>query len=61
MTARSENLTARQQEILDFIRSTVESEGRPPTRAEPDGAPAAGLGCSGTRLRVCPHTLPLVH
>lgn len=34
MTARSENLTARQQEILDFIRSTVESEGRPPTRAE---------------------------
>ena len=34
MSARSENLTARQQEILDFIRSTVESEGRPPTRAE---------------------------
>ncbi|NMG49022.1 transcriptional repressor LexA [Azoarcus communis] len=34
MTARSENLTARQQEILDFIRQTVESEGRPPTRAE---------------------------
>jgi len=28
-------LTPRQQEILDFIRSsTVESEGRPPTRAE---------------------------
>lgn len=27
-------LTARQREILDFIRETVESEGRPPTRAE---------------------------
>ena len=36
MSARSETLTARQQEILDFIRSTVESEGRPPTRAEVD-------------------------
>ncbi|ENO84669.1 transcriptional repressor LexA [Thauera linaloolentis] len=34
MSARSENLTARQQEILDFIRSTLEAEGRPPTRAE---------------------------
>ncbi|MFP5401750.1 MAG: transcriptional repressor LexA [Gammaproteobacteria bacterium] len=34
MSARSESLTARQQEILDFIRATVESEGRPPTRAE---------------------------
>ena len=34
MSARSETLTARQQEILDFIRATVESEGRPPTRAE---------------------------
>ena len=34
MSARSEILTARQQEILDFIRATVESEGRPPTRAE---------------------------
>ena len=34
MSARSETLTARQQEILDFIRSTVEGEGRPPTRAE---------------------------
>ena len=34
MTARNETLTARQQEILDFIRATVESEGRPPTRAE---------------------------
>src|SRR5690606_42053085 len=34
MSARSETLTARQQEILDFIRVTVEREGRPPTRAE---------------------------
>ena len=34
MSARSETLTARQQEILDFVRATVESEGRPPTRAE---------------------------
>ena len=34
MSARSEHLTARQQEILDFIRGTVENEGRPPTRAE---------------------------
>ncbi|MBR0564839.1 transcriptional repressor LexA [Azoarcus sp. L1K30] len=34
MNTRSENLTARQQEILDFIRQTVESEGRPPTRLE---------------------------
>ena len=28
------HLTHRQREILDFIRSTLESEGRPPTRAE---------------------------
>ncbi|NLF52865.1 MAG: transcriptional repressor LexA [Thauera phenolivorans] len=34
MSSRSEHLTARQQEILDFIRVTVEREGRPPTRAE---------------------------
>ncbi|ANQ85227.1 transcriptional repressor LexA [Azoarcus olearius] len=34
MNARNEQLTSRQQEILDFIRQTVESEGRPPTRAE---------------------------
>lgn len=34
MSTRSEDLTARQQEILDFIRQTVESEGRPPTRLE---------------------------
>ena len=34
MSTRSEHLTARQQEILDFIRQTVESEGRPPTRLE---------------------------
>ena len=27
-------LTARQQEILDFIRNTVEVLGAPPTRAE---------------------------
>jgi repressor LexA len=27
-------LTARQQEILDFIRQTLEHEGRPPTRSE---------------------------
>jgi repressor LexA len=30
----SEQLTARQQEILQLIRDTVEHEGRPPTRAE---------------------------
>ncbi len=29
-----ETLTARQQEILDFIRQTQEQAGRPPTRAE---------------------------
>jgi repressor LexA len=29
-----DGLTPRQQEILDFIRSFVESEGMPPTRAE---------------------------
>lgn len=34
MSPRTEELTARQQEILDFIRQTLESEGRPPTRAE---------------------------
>jgi repressor LexA len=34
MNSRSERLTARQQEILDFIRHTVERQGRPPTRAE---------------------------
>ena len=34
MSARSENLTPRQQEILDFIRNTLETECRPPTRAE---------------------------
>lgn len=28
------NLTNRQREILDFIRQTLETEGRPPTRAE---------------------------
>lgn len=28
------NLTERQREILDFIRATLETEGRPPTRAE---------------------------
>ena len=30
----SDQLTARQQEILQLIRDTVEHEGRPPTRAE---------------------------
>lgn len=30
----SDNLTPRQQEILQLIRDTVEQEGRPPTRAE---------------------------
>lgn len=34
MSPRTEGLTARQQEILDFIRQTLETEGRPPTRAE---------------------------
>lgn len=34
MPPRSDSLTTRQQEILDFIRDTVEAEGRPPTRAE---------------------------
>lgn len=34
MPPRSDSLTPRQQEILDFIRSSVEAEGRPPTRAE---------------------------
>ena len=34
MNSRSDRLTARQQEILDFIRHTVEGQGRPPTRAE---------------------------
>ncbi len=30
----ADNLTPRQQEILQLIRDTVEQEGRPPTRAE---------------------------
>lgn len=34
MSKTDSPLTARQREILDFIRETVESEGRPPTRAE---------------------------
>jgi repressor LexA len=34
MTTRDKSLTPRQNEILAFIRDTVESEGRPPTRAE---------------------------
>jgi repressor LexA len=34
MPPRSEGLTPRQAEILEFIRSTVEDEGRPPTRLE---------------------------
>ncbi len=34
MNTRSDSLTARQQEILDFIRTTLETEGRPPTRVE---------------------------
>ncbi len=34
MHALESNLTSRQREILDFIRDTLESEGRPPTRAE---------------------------
>ncbi len=32
--ARSSSLTARQQEVLDFIRNTMEVLGAPPTRAE---------------------------
>jgi len=39
---RSAPLTARQQQILDWIRAHVESSGMPPTRAEI----AAGLGFS---------------
>lgn len=34
MRSRSDQLTPRQGEILAFIRNTLESEGRPPTRAE---------------------------
>ena len=34
MNTRDKSLTPRQNEILAFIRDTVESEGRPPTRAE---------------------------
>ncbi len=34
MPSRNDQLTPRQREILAFIRSTVEGEGRPPTRAE---------------------------
>ena len=30
----ADNLTPRQQEILDFIRHTLEALGAPPTRAE---------------------------
>ncbi|HNH93920.1 MAG TPA: repressor LexA, partial [Accumulibacter sp.] len=32
--ARSSSLTVRQQEVLDFIRNTMEVLGAPPTRAE---------------------------
>lgn len=32
--SQERNLTFRQREILNFIRDTLESEGRPPTRAE---------------------------
>ena len=41
-TALVPRLTARQQQILDWIRSFIESRGMPPTRAEI----AAGLGFS---------------
>ena len=34
MSARSEHLTPRQQEILDFIRQSIEHDSRPPTRAD---------------------------
>jgi repressor LexA len=34
MNTRDKSLTPRQNEILSFIRDTLESEGRPPTRAE---------------------------
>ncbi len=34
MTSSPEKLTARQAEILELIRSSVETEGAPPTRAE---------------------------
>lgn len=34
MRSRTDHLTPRQEEILAFIRTTMESEGRPPTRAE---------------------------
>ncbi|HMV04508.1 MAG TPA: transcriptional repressor LexA [Accumulibacter sp.] len=34
MMARSSSLTVRQQEVLDFIRNTMEVLGAPPTRAE---------------------------
>jgi SOS-response transcriptional repressor LexA len=40
--APSPRLTARQQQILDWIRGFIESRGMPPTRAEI----AAGLGFS---------------
>src|SRR5262252_2704530 len=33
-TAMTEDLTEKQQEILDFIRETIEKTGFPPTRAE---------------------------
>src|SRR5437762_7063601 len=42
LSAASPLLTARQRQILDWIRSHLESTGRPPTRAEI----AAGLGFS---------------
>jgi repressor LexA len=42
LPAASPQLTARQRQILDWIRSHLESAGRPPTRAEI----AAGLGFS---------------
>lgn len=34
MPAPTNKLTRRQSEILEFVRRTVETEGRPPTRAE---------------------------
>ena len=42
LSAASPQLTARQRQILDWIRGHLESAGRPPTRAEI----AAGLGFS---------------
>ena len=34
MTAMNEELTPKQQEILEFIREAIETTGFPPTRAE---------------------------